>query len=434
MKYIQFFDSHSDYEEYISGETQDVASVSVCIAENDIHYNVKPEHDYSKDYFTIKSLEDNNTIYLSGPTGIITNISASTDNGETWVEYVPKTTGSGTTIATLAKDEKLLVKGNNLRYSNGANNIQFKASGEFDVQGNIMSLVSGDSFAEADELSGMFAFRGLFDGCNEIISAKNLILPAMIINEECYSSMFKNCKNLTSAPELPALSLAPYCYVSMFSGCKKLVECPSVLPGVSLANGCYQNMFFDCKDMTKTPELPATELEESCYSHMFDLCIGLLTPPELPATNLAPYCYEGMFFSCSGLTVAPELPATELQEWCYKDMFTQCNSLIETPELPATELATGCYSGMFAEASGLTTVTELPAPILVVKCYDQMFNYCTNINYVKCLAINVSAQDSTRQWLQSVSNSGTFVKDPSMTSWPSGANGIPTGWNVEDAS
>lgn len=64
--------------------------------------------------------------------------------------------------------------------------------------------------------------------------------PTSISRIYCYYSMFRECTNLTSAPELPATTLAPGCYRNMFSGCIKLkvntssgtkiFTCPSTIP------------------------------------------------------------------------------------------------------------------------------------------------------------------------------------------------------------
>jgi hypothetical protein len=63
-----------------------------------------------------------------------------------------------------------------------------------------------------------------------------------------------------------------------------------------------------------------------------------------------------------------------------------------------------------------------------------MFNGCTSLNYIKCLATNISAVGCTTGWVTNVAATGTFVKDPSMSSWTTGTSGIPTNWTVEDAS
>ena len=101
-------------------------------------------------------------------------------------------------------------------------------------------------------------------------------------NKARFSSLFTNCKVLTSAPNLPATTLANKCYNSMFSGCSNLLEAPE-LPAETLAENCYSNMFYDCTSLTSAPKLPATKLADYCYSYMFSHCTNLST-----VTMLAP--------------------------------------------------------------------------------------------------------------------------------------------------
>lgn len=136
-----------------------------------------------------------------------------------------------------------------------------------------------------------------------------------------------------------------------------------------------------------------------------------------------------MFQSCSSLTTAPALPATNLESYCYNSMFRYCSSLTTAPELPATTLAGYCYALMFDECTSLTTAPALPAPILVDSCYYGMFEECSNLNSVTCLATDIGANDCTKGWLSSVAATGTFTQAPGVV-WPTGANGIPTGWTV----
>jgi hypothetical protein len=63
-----------------------------------------------------------------------------------------------------------------------------------------------------------------------------------------------------------------------------------------------------------------------------------------------------------------------------------------------------------------------------------MFLNCTKLNYIKCLATDISAYCTTNYWISGVSSTGTFVKHPDMTSWSIGDSGIPEGWTVEDAA
>lgn len=203
--------------------------------------------------------------------------------------------------------------------------------------------------------------------------------------------------------------LSGYTYVGLFSdstGLTSHISHKIVLPATTLTNHCYGYMFQQCTGLTTAPELPATTLASECYGYMFKGCTSLTTAPELPATTLANWCYYNMFQSCSGLTTAPELPATTLASHCYADMFTGCKNLTTAPELPAKTLANWCYANMF---------------------YDSI-----KLNYIKCLATDISADSAIRFWVNNVASTGTFVKDPNTT-WPTGSSGIPEGWTVLDA-
>ena len=165
--------------------------------------------------------------------------------------------------------------------------------------------------------------------------------------------------------------------------------------------------FFNTTKMVDASNLvlAATALTEGCYLAMFGGTTMLQKPPKiLPATTLVKSCYFNMFLNASALTEAPILPAMTLTENCYRAMFYQCTSLKTAPDLPAPTFATNCVY--------------------------QMFDGCRNLNYIKCLATNILADSNRTNWVRNVAASGTFVKAASMTSWPAGTNGIPSGWTV----
>ena len=145
-------------------------------------------------------------------------------------------------------------------------------------------------------------------------------------NQARFCYLFKNCKALTTAPDLPAMVLADYCYQGMFQNCTNL-ETPPALPAETLADFCYQGMFFGCTDLKTAPVLPADTLTPACYNTMFLGCINLKTAPELPATTLAVCCYQQMFQDCTNLETAPALPAENLAGSCYQGMFRRCRNL-----------------------------------------------------------------------------------------------------------
>ena len=128
------------------------------------------------------------------------------------------------------------------------------------------------------------------------------------------------------------------------------------------------------------------------------------------------------------------LPTTTLTNYCYRAMFSLCPVLVTPPALPATSLAQGCYWYMF-EGCGITTAPDLLATTLVRECYGYMFTQCTSLNYIKCLATSgFGTTQCLTGWVNRVAAAGIFIKDANATSWPSGNNGIPTGWTVVDAS
>ena len=354
-------------------ESEDYIEPSVAyITENggsvDYHKYVL---DYSKDYLTFTALEDTTFTFTQNA------LQYSLDDGTTWF-----TLDEYTNTPTITAGNKIMWKGipDLIGVESGIG--AFSATGNFEVSGNIMSLLYGDNFIGQTDLTGKnWVFSDLFVDNSKLINAENLILPATTLEERCYNGMFGSCTSLRTAPELPA---------------------------TVLANGCYYSMFYNC--------------------------ISLTTAPELPATTLASECYSDMFYGCTSLIVTPELSTTVLEEYCYSSMFYGCTSLTTAPVLPAAVLANGCYSFMFCNCTSLITAPELLAITLVDWCYYQMFSGCTSLNYIKCLATDISANNCTINWVSNVAATGTFVKDASMTNWTIGTNGIPSGWTVQNAA
>ena len=310
------------------------------------------ETDYSKEPLTFKILSYGTINWTTSDSSLTKTIEYKLNDGE-WVHITSNTEPSASAIV-VTRGNKIQFRGNNTSYSDGLSYNTFGSStAEFEVEGNIMSLIYGDNFKNNSTISSDNTFNGLFEDCTGLTSAENLILPATTLATGCYGSMFHNCTNLTTAPELSATALATY---------------------------CYQNMFAGCTSLTAAPALPATDLAESCYSGMFIDCTKLTKAPALPATKLESLCYASMFYDCTSLTTAPVLPAMALVDWCYAGMFQNC----------------------------------------------------TKLNYIKCLATDISASYCTSSWLKGVASTGKFVKNPNMTSWTTGSNGIPTGWTIEN--
>lgn len=100
------------------------------------------------------------------------------------------------------------------------------------------------------------------------------------------------------------------------------------------------------------------------------------------------------------------------------------------------------FSQLFYNNKNLTHIEGkdlvLPATTLVPGCYLEMFSGCSNLNYVKCLATDISADNCTFEWLKGagsyiLSESGTctFIQAAGVN-WPrNDDSGIPVEWDVK---
>ena len=236
MKYLKLFEKHSDYVDYTQSEYP-LPNVSWCIREVEAHFH-KAERDYSKEYLTTEAIENGTisfNIWKSMGTEYITSISYSTDDGNTWRTI----NNANDKLANLAitvnvnEGDKVLWKGDAQQtayYDNDKDDYVgsfFSSTAEFNVYGNVMSLLYGDNFYGENvlEYDGQFAYLfsdyGRENEC-KVVNAENLSLPATTLANDCYFSMFYGCTSLTAAPELPATTLANDCYMGMFNGCTSL--------------------------------------------------------------------------------------------------------------------------------------------------------------------------------------------------------------------
>lgn len=274
--------------------------------------------DYSRMYFTTVALED--TVFSH-----IYPFLVSFDDGESWLPEKSITVKGG---------QRILWKGSARPSSYGIGIGRFSSTGKFYVEGNIMSLLYGDSFIGVtdfdDSYAYKWAFSSLFEGCSNLMSIENLVLPATALTEGCYSLMFASCSALTKTPQLPAITLARKCYLYMFAGCTSLTTVPSnYLPVTTLADGCYTGMFQDCTSLTTVPQLSATTLAEECYEQMFSGCTSLTAAPTLPAPTLVSDCYRNMFRGCTNLERITCL-ATSINPWTSTDCWVKGVSSVGT--------------------------------------------------------------------------------------------------------
>ena len=118
-------------------------------------------------------------------------------------------------------------------------------------------------------------------------------------------------------------------------------------------------------------------------------------------------------------------------------LFAGADKLVNNTErllvLPATTLTEGCYDNMFSGCKGIEKAPELPAPKLEKGCYQEMFYDCAKLNHVKCLATDIKAENSTKDWLGKAGTEATGEK-VLETLVPMTANsddGVPTSWTAQ---
>lgn len=194
----------------------------------------KGGRDFSKEYLTFEALE-NSTFKLTG-----NDIDYSIDGGSTWV-----TLPAGT-------DSPVISTGNTIMWRRISSYVYagsgtFSSTGNYIVYGNSMSIVYGQEYRQKTSFGGNNVFKFLFKGDTHIVSAHDMILPAITLTGACYYQMFMGCSNLIDAPDLPFTSLTGYeqC-LQMFSGCVNL-QTPIVLLPETLMRNSYFAMFQNCR-------------------------------------------------------------------------------------------------------------------------------------------------------------------------------------------
>lgn len=97
----------------------------------------------------------------------------------------------------LQKGDKVGFRGTNATRTSSSQYMSIKCNGNCYIYGNVMSLLSKDSYATMTELPYTYTFQNLFKD-NQYIThteGKDLVLPATVLKQNCYFQMFYGCKN-----------------------------------------------------------------------------------------------------------------------------------------------------------------------------------------------------------------------------------------------
>ena len=118
-------------------------------------------------------------------------------------------------------------------------------------------------------------------------------------------------------------------------------------------------------------------------------------------------------------------------------LFAGAEKLVNNTErllvLPATTLTEGCYDNMFSGCKGIEKAPELPAPKLEKGCYQEMFFDCAKLSHVKCLATDIKAENSTKDWLGKAGTEATSkpVLESVVDMKAGSDDGVPEAWTAK---
>ena len=196
----------------------------------------------------------------------------------------------------MSAGDKVEFRGNNNAYGFGAARYNHFSGTtcEFDVYGNIMSLINSTNYSSLTSFTGNYNLAFLFWNTKTLVDASRLRLPSLTLTTASYRSMFE------------------------FSSIK------------------YSPLI-----------LPATNVTSNAYLYMFKNCPNLETTPVLCGTNVAVRGYFGMFRASTKLTVAPDIIADSVGMEGYKYMFYGCSNL-QSVKCLTTELNETAYTGVSA--------------------------------------------------------------------------------------
>ena len=373
----------------------------------------------TNEYFTVTNISNSNAdvTLTARNANDATEVYVSTDGGTTWVSKTSST--SGTALATLAPNDKMLMKHTGAMFTTSGNTIN--CTQDFDVSGNIASLSFGDSFNTGSYLSmQQNAYRSLFQNETHVKHAHNLSFGSFNeISQTGCAYMFNGCTGLLSPPDFTIItSVQQSGFESIFYGCSSL-QYVSRMKNVNGARKCaFIAMYKGCTTITSAENVDFANFtsgsaNESAFQSMFENCTSLVTPfKHMPtSSSMAWETFKYTFMNCTSLTSVPDATGmTKMDDKTFLGMFYGCTSL--------------------TEGLDIRNITYARRP-----CLNDMYNGCTHIVkvYLPNIPTYYSSGMTSTNWLNNVAASGEIISPSSALSETVPANstsGCPTGWTV----
>lgn len=299
-------------------------------------------------------------------------LSYSIDGGNTWLSLLPNNT-------TQSFNKGKVYFKQIINQTDGVGIGTFSVNKPFHVGGNILSLITGDEMTNIPSyITFRTTFKNLFKDCTTLLKvSKTLLKEQVTLPSESCISMFEGCKYLINAPDLP-------------KGTQRV----------------FNNMFKNCKSLVVPPIFTETDFSENCNS-MFYKCENLTYLNDLTINSSYLSC-QSMFEGCVSLKDASNITISSLSANACGAMFLGCVSLLNSPNITCKDISTSGAGYM-------------------------MFNGCSNLRYIKCLAITIDISKGNgvlSNWVQGVAPEGVFIMS-SGAQWKSISSSIiPEGWDI----
>ena len=181
-------------------------------------------------------------------------------NNGSWTSITSATTAP--TIDVVAGDV-VQFRGDNASYGASGYYNYFTTTCNYNIRGNIMSLISSTGYKELKTISSTYTFRSIFYAA-KVIDASQLALPATTLANYCYQYMFYNSTTITTPPKLNvATTLSTGCYRGMFNSCINLESAPE-LPAATVPTYAYYRMFYNCAKISHIKCFATSVSASSC--------------------------------------------------------------------------------------------------------------------------------------------------------------------------
>lgn len=194
-------------------------------------------------------------------------------DGVTWTAY----DGTNLPSITVPAGGNIYLRGNNRNSGNYSNYYTFTMNVDYNIGGNLCSLVEKNNFASLTSLSSTYnrCFSHLFYNDTHLIDASDVnIGNVTTINAEmCFAYMFSGCTSLQFSCDFNTITSinASECFSYCWQNCTSLLVAPTFENLTSIYAFCFSRAFSFCisletgVDFTKITSIGNTATFQGCY-------------------------------------------------------------------------------------------------------------------------------------------------------------------------